>query len=417
MNKVRDIVIVSAFDRGSWLALELSKKFENVCIIDVSDSLGRWTPEDWEGPFGYFHTQYQENSSFAVWAEGESVRQSRKGISFWLKEGPLELKGPLYKFKRQKLEISEYLEDYITNFKETDKNTLKSKQESILNTEFKSTWLAHMSHQLAGNVWRENYDAISPTPPLPLFSKHSFKTPSHSSRIDRLTKLSDMGVEVWKNSKILDLIVEKKDFQGIEVKSGGASAIIQSKNWIWMLSSEESQWLNSSMTDVLFNSAVLEPEWVWVRYRLKWEKNLAIQSIPSQFIFIKNLNLPWGHENLVYCNQGIRDNEWDCWIRIPRRERFRKDYLEMTKNKLVNEFYKRVPTLKLASEEFPQEYKYSYDELGPARFPIFNGNDFKKLIRNDFDNLIWDGPEKWNRLDVIGMLDRHSLIKQKLVSQ
>ena len=53
-----DVTIVSAYGRGNWLAAELSNLNHRVSLVDVSKGLGRWAPEDWEGPFGFFQSEH-----------------------------------------------------------------------------------------------------------------------------------------------------------------------------------------------------------------------------------------------------------------------------------------------------------------------------------------------------------------------
>ena len=56
MSQTPDVVIVSAYGRGHWLAEELVKQKWTVSLFDVTGALGDWEPEDWEGPWGFFDT-------------------------------------------------------------------------------------------------------------------------------------------------------------------------------------------------------------------------------------------------------------------------------------------------------------------------------------------------------------------------
>ncbi len=79
-----DVVVVSAFGRGNWLAAELARQGLSTTMVDVSDALGRWAPEDWEGPFGYFQSEaVTESLSTRLHVEDFSDGVD-EGFVFWL---------------------------------------------------------------------------------------------------------------------------------------------------------------------------------------------------------------------------------------------------------------------------------------------------------------------------------------------
>ena len=89
------VSIVSIFGRGHWLATELARKGIPVSLIDVSDSMGNWPAEDWEGPFGFFKNEKLLASQLERLIEDQEVQENAQGFSIWLESGPLEMKGPL----------------------------------------------------------------------------------------------------------------------------------------------------------------------------------------------------------------------------------------------------------------------------------------------------------------------------------
>ena len=98
-----DVIIVSIFGRGDWLASEMSRAGFQVQLVDVSPSMGRWAPEDWEGPFGFFHSADLNETQVAQLFEGESVVKIPSGFCLWTDEGPLNLLLHFFAFSNKKV--------------------------------------------------------------------------------------------------------------------------------------------------------------------------------------------------------------------------------------------------------------------------------------------------------------------------
>src|SRR4051794_13320435 len=102
MEANRDVAIVSAFGRGNWLAAELADLGLKVSLVDVSEALGRWTPEDWEGPFGLLKAEFLKTSQLERLNEEDYFDSVDEGFVVWLKDGPLDLKGPLTAYQMER---------------------------------------------------------------------------------------------------------------------------------------------------------------------------------------------------------------------------------------------------------------------------------------------------------------------------
>ena len=111
-----DIVIVSAFGRGHWVAAELVGHGVSVSIVDVSDQLGHWSPEDIEGPFGYFHAANFTLSQKARLDEEDYAELVDDGFVLWLKSGPIDMRGPHSTYLLKKAGIPNEQIDYIGGY-------------------------------------------------------------------------------------------------------------------------------------------------------------------------------------------------------------------------------------------------------------------------------------------------------------
>ena len=83
MNNKYDVTIVSAFGRGHWLAAELADNHFSVLLLDISESLGRWAPEDWEGPFGLLQNKSLTSSQNERLVEEDYHDNIPEGVVLW----------------------------------------------------------------------------------------------------------------------------------------------------------------------------------------------------------------------------------------------------------------------------------------------------------------------------------------------
>ena len=106
MENVADVVIVSIYGRGNWLASELAGRGWKVSLVDVSEKMGEWEPEDCETPFGMFETSdLIPSQSTRLSDEGESVVLPN-GMTILLPDGPIEFKGELTSHQLERREWS-----------------------------------------------------------------------------------------------------------------------------------------------------------------------------------------------------------------------------------------------------------------------------------------------------------------------
>src|SRR5262245_55773334 len=107
------VLIVSAFGRGHALAIDLASQDIPVSLLDVSAHLGHVSAEDDEGPFGFFAHGLEHIESQRLLEDHPPLLQVQ-GFSWMLPQGPFESKGPLTQFRREKLEISGEIWNFLT---------------------------------------------------------------------------------------------------------------------------------------------------------------------------------------------------------------------------------------------------------------------------------------------------------------
>lgn len=406
MSSVYDVTIVSIFNRGNWLASELSQMGYKVALIDLSHLMGRWTPSDWEGPFGIFKTTQLTESQIFFLFEGESIVENDKGYVIWSKQGPIEFMGPLYGYQTEKGQISKSVTTYLKNADTRSLADAVVQRDLIKTTHFYKTWPVHLSHHLASGIFYENVEAIDYTEPLPLFAPFSFRRASRAGLGESLSSCEKLGVKVFAEAELLDVNFKEENLESIEVAQKERSQILFSKRWLWTLSSLESSLLREVVKEKLGLQKALEPDWAWVRYAIEFHPSFSLKVLPPHFLLMDDIFTPWSHTNTMICNRTFKDTELDIWLKIPHAQRFQRQYLEDLQLKIKKIFKERLPDTEIDDIRFPQEYYYGFNELGAPRFCVYNKGLVKNNKRSKSKNIFWLSPEDTKRLDWAGYLQQ-----------
>jgi hypothetical protein len=398
----KDVVIISAFGRGFWLAQELVNEGLSVNLVDVTESMGRWAPEDGEGPFGLFQSARLLPSQLNCLAEQDVHDSVERGFSIWLKDGPFDLKGPLYEYHLKQKKFSskclEYLRQSDTITADQQKRLLKA-----LNQEkFEDNWLAALAHQLATTGFEFQAQAFDYGEPVSLFAPYSIRRVTRGGWENLVRWAETRGVNVIRSASVQDLVHEGKILKGIEVKTKDSSRVLSGRYFIWTLSSEETRRFGERVEKKLFPEMAIESTWCWVRYRLEVDIGPDTQALPLKFLMIEDLYLPWTHTNFCIIERTVKETQLDAWIRIPTQHRFQRSYLENRASEMTQIFSHRLPNSKARCSLMPQDYYYEYEELGPPRFPVFDIAQKENLHRWKLKNLFFDGPEIWLNHDWVG---------------
>lgn len=399
MNTKADVVIISCFGRGHWLATELKSLGLEVHLVEVSDQLGRWAPEDWEGPFGLFQSENLSLSQRARLDQDASMQMNPRGLTVWTEKGPIETRGPLAGFQLQNTGLTEDQLRYLENANPSDRDR-QSFRKKMAETSFRSTWFANLCHSFASNQFIENTEAFHVGYTPPVMGQHWVRRVSRRGYDQALAHLSDQGVIVHRNSKLKDLTFSSRFIRECEIESEW-TGVLQGEQYIWALTSQETKRLSPRIFEILYMDSELKPQWNWQRYRVQLHSDAATV-LPIHFLFLQDTGLTWTHENLMIFQQSDAIDEYDVWMRLPFTERFHRSYLEKRIKKGLQLLERRNPGISASVTQMPQEYSYDETDLGPPRLPVFTREDYRQFQRKSWINLIYDGPENWPSLDWAG---------------
>ncbi|MEK6774143.1 MAG: hypothetical protein AABY64_09385 [Bdellovibrionota bacterium] len=365
-----DVVLVSAFRNCYWLASELRRQKLKVLIIDLSSKLGLWPPEDIEGPFGLFKTETLKGSLLeGLWAE-ESFHEVGNGFTIWLDSGPIEFKGPLTRYQIEMSGLDPKL--FETLGRQTGIQVQKNFHPDTLN--FDTHWLIPFSCQLASTTYCGARNSVDLPRALPLAANFYVRWANRNANEKAANWLKTQGISFSDKTDIIDLSFEnRKKITGVELK-GEISGLVRCKAFVWGLTSEESYFYNSVLGQEIFPTGPLESEWSWIRYRVKIKPNAQTRQWPLHFCSFQDKDSSWTHENMILWQKTSLDEFLEAWVRLPTVQRFNKNYLSLIGERILKKMSSRVSGLDAEIQNQPQEYTYTYHQLGPSRFPIFKQN-------------------------------------------
>ncbi len=415
MIKARaDVVIISAFGRGNWMAAELAGKGISVQLADVTEQLGRWAPEDWEGPFGFFREDDLLASQLSRLSEEDYQDEINEGFTVWTKEGPLDMRGHLAPYWLESNPGMALAKKYVQTFHTADEDVVEDLEEDLLNEGFSRNWLAQLAHQLASPVYMPNALSLHEGEPLPLFSPFAIRRVTRKGAAKSLDWVRAQGAEVVSSAKVIDIATEGRNCVGVQI-AGEVSRVLSGDNYIWCLSSGETQFIAPKAGTLLFPKGPLTAEWCWMRWRLQGHLGLYSGSVPAHFVMIEDLSLPWTHANMLVVQRTEMDSKFDVWARIPSHHRFQRGYCEEFSRTIAEFLDRRIPNFKAQVQEQPQDYHYDVAELGPALYPVFDSATRAAWSAKAYKNLEYDGIETVKNLDWTGRFARQLEIVAKMV--
>lgn len=390
--KSPEVCVVSAFNRGQWLAAALAEKNFKVKLIDVSSSLGRWAPEDWEGPFGLVQLENLSPMQLERLSEDDYSENVEPGFTLWLKERPLELQGPLALHSMEAMGLNkayELLKDYHK------KQELGPLQEYIDKNGFDKSWMLYLAYFFDNYFYQVGTPDFKEGVPLwPVTLGVQIRRATRRGLEKSLQWCESKGVECFRDVNFKDIQMDGRACRGVEISSSW-SGVLQSDYYVWMLTGEESLHLNPKLVENLFPQGILHMNWSWVRYRLTLKESDLYDSIPLKFTMINDIHLPWTHDNFCIVQKGVSKGDLDVFIRVPSHHRFQKEYLEKMGVRVLNELCDRLPTKAIEILDMPQDYLYSLESLGPSRFGNYPFEQLIKYSHRKFKNLCFSSPEVW----------------------
>lgn len=152
-----------------------------------------------------------------------------------------------------------------------------------------------------------------------------------------------------------------------------------------------------------------------MRWRLSTDLETYPRTLPVHFVMIHDLDLPWTHTNMVVVQRCEVGGAMDVWARIPYHHRFQRTYVESSGKDICELIARRCPGLKAEVKDWPQDYHYDSEEIGPSPFPVFSPESRARWSVRRPANVYFDGPEWQENMDWNGRFRRQSEISEALI--
>ncbi len=395
--KKYDVAVVGSFYNISWIASELARQGWNVLYIDLNTGLGRWPMEDIEGPFGFFNSETLNPFYVEKLNNEESLISQDSGFTICLGSGPLEFKSSFIQYQLKELGVDT---EFITRLESSTENYYQAGQKAQLrNTHFEKSWLEFLTRYLSSQRDVAFGDAVACDFPLPLMNSFFTRFLSRRSLEKNSQWLSRQNIDSFEQTQILDFALgPNSEIQGFEAK-GEINGVNNFKTLVWGLSSEETYFYRPQLGKILFPKGVVEPVWTWARFSVEVTTNRETKQLPHHSVWIDDIHAPWTHENLLILQQTTLETLYDIWILIPNNQRFNKDYIKYYGEKIVQKWVKRFETSEAKIRNYPQEYIYTYQDLGPNRWVRYPSSHKKEIESKEFKNVYFNNYEIWEQLN------------------
>ncbi|MGE3759356.1 MAG: hypothetical protein AB7H97_16455, partial [Pseudobdellovibrionaceae bacterium] len=326
-SKNADAIVVSAYGRGHALAADLALQGMAITLLDVSHRLGRWSSDDWEGPFGYFRSEKFSGLQIERLIEEDMPLEVPQGFTVWLKSGPLDLKSSLTQHRLKSLGVEKENLAYMSEHDSQQGQKKESLRTLLENQKFASNWISRLAHFYSSTRMSNHASSLYVGDPVNLTSPFYIRYGTRPGFEKSLNWVSLKGVKVIPKADIVDVAFkDMRVVEGLEIRSEHAG-LLRADQVVWCLSSEETKFVSDRLQKTLFPHGHIEADWSWVRYRLRFSALPERDILPPHFVLIEDLESPWTHENFSIVRRTTLADCFDIWMCVPSLHRFQKQYL------------------------------------------------------------------------------------------
>ncbi len=374
-----EVNMVSAFGRGETLALALQENGFKVRLLDFSQAFSDKYRHG-TGPFPA--AKVAQLPAQKLWVD--EIRLLPRGLSFWLPGGPLELSGPAAKIHQKQHPCLDALIQEQTR------------------DEFKSDWLRRFVKSWASpyhyDSWVETSGEAFP------FRKDIGLIPSiKEARVQSFERFQALDYEYIACRALNDVGVGGHRIHEVEVDAGQVKAI-PGQQWIWCLSSQETELIGSASAQQLFGKSVRKAEWVWMFMFGACDRGSWSNAFPEYSIVIEDIHLPWNYANCFSMRWHDMD-VFEIWMKVPAEAVFHAEQRASWAARAQEILRNRLPQAHWAVN--PEEWG-----LCPHS-PVLDAatRDWRQPAWKNWD---WIAPETLPRLDFSARLERESQSYQRL---
>ena len=410
-----DLVVVSAFGRGNWLANEFASRGWRVELLDATSQLGKFNTHDVEGPFGLLEGQDLQPSQRARLADEGEFHPVASGFTLWPPAGPLELRSEVTPFHLRAREIPYEVESYLRLPDQSTKEAGRDRS-GLRKLQYNHSWLAQFAHALTSAAHHENYVALESESVAPLFTPYGLRQLTSQGSAKGLQTSQSLGVVVHSDVEITDFKLEGKTAATVSYRDANNSETTErARAFVWCFSFEETKRLSDLLARALFPHGWPEAPWGWQRISFDANPSDLLAMIPLSVAVIDDVDLAWTRANLIVLRRREGSPRFDAWMKVPTWMKREPASFAQVRHEVKVNLEKRFPGVGLADVA---------EEMTPLLWPMWSKEEFAdiqgKLAPLKAANIFFSAPGVWTSLDWLGRF-RHergiALLLEKLKTQ
>ncbi len=403
----RQVVMVSAYGRGAYLALELKRIGFKVTVFDVTSLLPTLSSAEREGPFGVFLPSHLSDLEKQYLCE-DNHYPVPKGFSLFTPKGPVEFQGPLRNFfKKSRKDFECFYSAFTPSVKGDFSKKISIKNPKTLKREIKSNSILSLSAEWAKNYFSPRKADQNPLNLSPFLENYVLRESSQRYFEEVKSSLKAKGVkwiEEFITSEALELTendIGQKDNKARSRKNINKKLIENGQNLIpfhlklkkryiqlkfyeeekkadfliWTLSGPETLKGFSKYMPLIF------PKWekplkIWRRFSLSWNQGAFEHIIPPWLWVLPDYKSENVHtlshkfltqdllkQSMILRKNPVHSRLVDLWLTCPYEKRFNNSFLsELLKPALkrLNILFPGFSIKGLLKPDFCHEYFVLY---------------------------------------------------------
>jgi len=372
--------MISAYGRGETLALALQESGFDVQVFDFTEALG---PE-WDrgaGPFPIASASFIPKQEQFL----SEVRPLSRGLTFWLPEGPIELAGPMADFFARRHPMISALKNGPA-------------------AEFEKDWLRRFMRHWIAPFQFEAWQAQTPGTAFPYSDNIGLIPASKEARVMSFERFQTLEHKYLAAQTLRDVQFEGPRITELEIESGRREAY-SAPQWIWCLSSEESDRVGVEVSQNIFSRGIRKAEWRWLSFYGRCDRGPWSSGFPEYIIVLNDIHLPWAYANLMVLRWTDVD-VFQVWLKVPAEAVKKDDRRFEWAEEVRAHLHKRLPDASWSVDS--QQWSVC------PHSPVFNVMDIEESLPT-WKNWDWIAPESTSRLDFSARLEREAASFNRLL--
>ena len=344
-----DVVILSAWKRGLWLAQQLAQFNNKVAFIDLSSCWPYVEEEDQAGPFGFFLPKSMNRFQQEWWKS--KWTPSLQGFSVLSDDVFFHFKESFLSSVYEKRKDYQFVRNYLKN-------------PNIQSQKFEDHWLVHLVYSMVSSL-ETTMNTLEPQSFSPLF----FQDFGLISFSEENFEFENKNI-IYQKRNIFDYRIKKRKEDYLFLNN--REIILKTKKIVWMLNPEETNCFHPLLFGFFFKKKV-EPSFFW--HRFSFDFDFEGYPFPDHFVCASPRHVPWRDEQFIVVKKDIHfKNRLQAWVKLSLQNSVNdsENRFQKTAQRIQEELGKKFPKFKCQLSSVKQN-------IYPFLFPVYNGEDVKQL--------------------------------------